>query len=73
MISEMNFDRKAFARGRNGFFYPKDAEFHKDGAGNIVISVFSARKGNFAPIYLKLSKKDAEVFSVMIENEIERV
>ena len=59
MIKTLFLKAKGWARGRNGYFFPKRVDFYKDIKGNLNLSVSSKRFGKTEPICLTLSKEDA--------------
>jgi hypothetical protein len=59
MIKTLILKAKGWARGRNGFFFPKQMDFYKDPKGNLNLSVSSKRFGKTEPICLTLSREDA--------------
>lgn len=48
-----------YARGRNGYFKPRDMNVYRYVNDSIVVEVFSGRRGKRAPVMLELSKQDA--------------
>ena len=66
MYNEMKFDGTAWGRGRNGPFYPVEAECLRKANGKVAVYVDSRRKGNQSPIVLEMSAKDAVAYAEMI-------
>ena len=68
----------AHARGRNGWFVPRAAEFelseHQDGTPLIALRLFSRRKTESAPleIVLALSEWEAQALAIQLRANDER-
>ncbi len=59
MLKEIKLDGKGWARGRNGYFVPRQVTCFKDVEGQINLSVSSSRPGKVEPISLRLSQAEA--------------
>lgn len=60
MFKEIVLDGKGWARGRNGYFVPRKVELFKDVRGQVNLEVWSKSLGKVEPIYLRVSKAEAQ-------------
>ncbi len=59
MFKEIELDGKGWARGRNGYFVPRRAELFRDVRGQVNLEVWSKRRGNVEPVFLRVSRDEA--------------
>jgi len=59
-------DKKAKARGRNGWFVPKLIDLWSSDKGNVRMAVFSRCRGTMPPIILGLSSRDSIKLGILL-------
>lgn len=59
MFKEVELDGKGWARGRNGYFVPREMELFKDVRGQVNLEVWSRTRGRTEPVFLRVSKGEA--------------
>lgn len=66
MWKEIELDGKGRARGRNGYFVPRKVELLKDVRGQVNLEVWSRSRGKTEPLFLRLSRVDADKLARLI-------